>query len=141
MKPGKQARAIVLTVAVIAAVADALRYAHGKGIVHRDVKATNVLLDRNGAPYLIDFGVAARDGDDIGGGSLIAASPQMLAGEPSTPADDVFALGGLIYELIAGESIARPDLGGLAPGSGRGSGRAARRRSRRAQRAPVPGPR
>ncbi|MDX1499982.1 MAG: serine/threonine-protein kinase, partial [Woeseiaceae bacterium] len=84
---------------VIALVADALRYAHGKGVVHRDVKAGNILLDGNGAPYLIDFGSAA-----VGGGSLIAASPQSLAGEPPSPADDIFALGGLVYELVAGHS-------------------------------------
>jgi len=85
-------------------VADALRYAHGKGIVHRDVKATNILLDSNGAPYLSDFGVAASIGESKSGGSLIAQSPQSLAGEPVQAADDIFALGGLIYELVAGRS-------------------------------------
>ena len=88
----------------VALIADALRYAHAKGVVHRDVKASNILLDRNGAPYLIDFGVAATAGQDVGGGSLIAASPQQLAGEPPQPPDDIFALGGLIYELVSGRS-------------------------------------
>jgi len=88
----------------IALIADALRYAHSKNVVHRDIKASNILLDRNGAPYLIDFGVAAVNGQDVGGGSLIAASPQQLAGEPPQPADDIFALGGLIYELVCGRS-------------------------------------
>ena len=88
----------------IALVADALRYAHGKGVVHRDIKAANVLIDRNGAPYLIDFGVAACEGDAADGGSLISASPQSLAGQESRASDDIFALGGLIYELVSGRS-------------------------------------
>lgn len=89
---------------VIAAIADALRYAHGKGIVHRDVKADNVLLDANGAPYLIDFGVAAAAGQAAAGGSPIAASPEQLDGAPAATADDVFALGGLAYELLTGRA-------------------------------------
>ena len=88
----------------VALIADALRYAHGKDIVHRDIKAGNVLLDGNGAPYLIDFGVAATAGIAGTGGSLIAASPEALAGAPAQPADDIFALGGLLYELISGSS-------------------------------------
>lgn len=90
--------------APVALIADALRYAHARGVVHRDVKASNVLLDANGAPYLIDFGVAATREKASGGGSLIAASPQSLAGEAPSPADDVFALGGLVYELVSGRS-------------------------------------
>ncbi len=88
----------------LALLADALRYAHGKNIVHRDLKAANVLLDGNGAPYLIDFSAAAARGENPGGGSLIARSPQQLAGLPAEPADDIFALGGLLYELVSGRS-------------------------------------
>ena len=83
-------------------LADALRYAHAKGVVHRDVKAANVLLDHNGVPYLTDFGVAAAAGSKAGTGSPVAASPQALRGEPAAPSDDIYSLGVLIHELIAG---------------------------------------
>jgi serine/threonine protein kinase len=88
----------------IGLIADALRYAHGKNVVHRDTKAANILLDSRGVPHLIDFGVAAypdRNHKETGG-SLIASSPQQLAGEAPNPKDDIYSLGALIYELISG---------------------------------------
>jgi serine/threonine protein kinase/tetratricopeptide (TPR) repeat protein len=89
-------------------IADALRYAHAKGVVHCDIKPGNVVLDHNGAPYLIDFGVASDGAANTGGGSLIAMTPQRLAGESPQAADDIFALGGLIYELVSGRSPYSP---------------------------------
>ena len=80
----------------------AVGYLHSKGIVHRDIKASNVLLDSNGSPYLSDFDVSAAQGQIASGGSLIAQSPQSLAGLPASTADDVFALGSLIFELLSG---------------------------------------
>jgi len=88
----------------IGLIADALRYAHGKNVVHRDTKAVNILLDSRGVPHLIDFGVAAYPGRNhkATGGSLIASSPQQLSGETPNPKDDIYSLGVLIYELISG---------------------------------------
>ena len=95
---------LVQTLPPIGLLADALRYAHAKGVVHRDIKSGNVLIDHNGAPYLIDFGVAHDGTGEASGGSLIAASPQTLAGVAPQPSDDIFALGALIYELVSGQS-------------------------------------
>ena len=98
-------------------VADALRYAHGKGIVHRDVKAANILFDGRGAPYLVDFGVAAA----ASGGTPAAMSPQQRAGESPGPADDVYALGVLLHETVFGgppgaeSDLRQPVARGSAP--------------------------
>jgi hypothetical protein len=107
-------------------IADALRYAHAKGVVHRDIKAANILLDGRGAPYLVDFGVSAITDDDgsTGGGTEVGASPQQLAGEEPRAADDIYALGILLHELLTGSppsadrpvSLTLPD-GSAAPSS------------------------
>ena len=101
----------------IGLIADALRYAHGKGVVHRDIKASNILLDSRGLPYLVDFGVAAAPGSDfiVGGGSDISSSPQQSAGEPAVAADDVYALGVLIHELLTGAPPGAPPRHHLLP--------------------------
>ncbi len=88
----------------IGLVADALRYAHAKGVVHGDIKAGNILLDSSGTPFLIDFGVAVLHGTDMTsrGGSEINRSPQLKAGHAPEPADDIYALGMLVGELVTG---------------------------------------
>jgi len=85
-------------------IAAALEHAHARRIVHRDLKPSNVLLDGAGRPLLADFGAGASEGDNTSGppGSPFSASPQQLAGEPARPADDIYGLGALAYELLSG---------------------------------------
>jgi tetratricopeptide (TPR) repeat protein len=85
-------------------IAAALEHAHARRIVHRDLKPSNVLLDSAGRPLLADFGAGASEGDSTSGppGSPFSASPQQLAGEPARPADDIYGLGALAYELLSG---------------------------------------
>ena len=104
-------------------VADALAYLHELGVVHRDVKASNVLLDDAGRAHLADFGIASlaqEDEDGIvvrGGGSRASMSPEQRAGAPPLPADDLYALGVLLFELLSGQTPAIDDgpLAGPAP--------------------------
>jgi hypothetical protein len=97
-------------VEIAAQVLDALAHAHRAGIVHRDVKPSNVLLeDRDGvAVRLLDFGLAQFDGADtltaVGDvpGTLAYIAPERLAGAEATAESDVWAVGVLLWESLAG---------------------------------------
>ncbi len=99
------------TVHFAIAIARALCIAHEAGIVHRDVKSANVLIDADGTPKLGDFGLARLEaddhepppGDDIVVGSMPYASPRLMTGSPATPSSDLFALGVVCYEMMTGE--------------------------------------
>ena len=92
-------------------VAAALAAFHAKGLVHRDLKCSNVLFDDTGRARLADFGLAVFAGSRVGqGGSPYNASPQQLRGDPALPTDDLYALGALLYELIAGHPPYYPEI-------------------------------
>jgi len=89
----------------------ALAAAHAEGLIHRDLKCGNVLLDEAGRARLSDFGLSAVAGSRMPqAGSPYNMSPQQLRGEPATPSDDLYALGALLYELIAGHPPWYPEV-------------------------------
>lgn len=95
-------------VELVAAIADALDYAHEQGVVHCDVKPRNILLDESGRPFLVDFGLARRDEQVIKDGQIAGTpaymSPEQARGEGHrvTGRSDLFSLGVVLYELLTG---------------------------------------
>jgi eukaryotic-like serine/threonine-protein kinase len=99
---------------LVARICDAVQHAHQRGVIHRDLKPDNILVDESGAPKVLDFGVArVTDADlratlvtDAGQmmGTLAYMSPEQVAGNPDEvdARSDVYAIGVALYELLAG---------------------------------------
>ena len=97
-------------------ICDALRYAHQRGVIHRDVKPSNIIVDPEGHPHVLDFGVAKPIGaidPDAGSatmpgefvGTYAYAAPEQVADDPDAVdvRTDVYALGIVLYEMLVGE--------------------------------------
>src|SRR4030095_10412797 len=99
---------------IVVKVCDAVHHAHQRGLIHRDLKPANILVDENGQPKILDFGVArVTDSDaqatmqtDVGQlvGTLAYMSPEQVLADPLEldTRSDVYALGVILYELLAG---------------------------------------
>ncbi|HZU37227.1 MAG TPA: serine/threonine-protein kinase [Gemmataceae bacterium] len=92
-------------------IAEAIAYAHGKGTLHRDLKPSNVLIDASDQPRVTDFGLAKRieGGSELTGTGQVLGTPSYMPPEQAGakrgavgPASDVYSLGAVLYELVAG---------------------------------------
>jgi serine/threonine protein kinase len=93
-------------VALVARLCLALDYLHTSGFVHRDVKPSNVFLGRDGRTTLLDFGLACRaaaaNGNELCVGTMEYAAPEQISASPVDRRADIYSLGCLLYELVAG---------------------------------------
>lgn len=114
LEPARAAR-------IVAQIAAALATAHAKGLVHRDVKPSNVILTREDHVYLTDFGLAKRAATAPGltavdqmRGTVDYVAPELIEGSEPDARSDVYSLGCVLFEMLSGEPPFAGQRGGMA---------------------------
>jgi serine/threonine protein kinase len=113
--PSKRLLPIHETATILCAVLDALGYAHEEGVVHQDVKPSNIIIDRkHRRPYLMDFGIARvlvaeykSEGKVVG--SPLYMSPEQAMGYDTDGRSDIYSLGVILFEMLAGTVPSGPE--------------------------------
>ncbi len=98
-------------VGIVERVADALSFAHDRGVIHRDIKPPNIMLVGGGRVKIMDFGIARMRSSDLKTqtglmmGTPRYMSPEQVAGRPVDQRSDIFSLGTVLYELLTGTKL------------------------------------
>jgi hypothetical protein len=108
--PNRQAAEIAALIPIFSEIADGLSYSHSAGVIHRDVKPSNIMFSRAGLVKIVDFGIAkstlgdlsSTSGDEVKG-ALAYAAPELLQGQAATVQSDIYSFGCLMYTLATGE--------------------------------------
>ena len=117
----------VMAIDIVVQILRAARFAHRRGVIHRDLKPHNVILDEEGRARVTDFGIARAGASDMTlTGSVMGTaqylSPEQAQGFAVTSASDLYSVGVILYELLTGRGAVRGRIGGrdrLQAGLGR----------------------
>jgi serine/threonine protein kinase len=103
----------VKALGILRPILDAVAHAHAQGIIHRDLKPSNILLDENGTPRVMDFGIAARIDDDaqhagaVFSGTPFYMAPEYIEKREISERSDIFAAGLILFEMLSGQRAVR----------------------------------